>query len=354
MVRVRTTRKVRGAKMLGLMLCGVLLGACMDATGTRAGGEPPPITLRVGTDDPQGRPASNQIEQFAREVHERSGGDLRIAPVFHAVGVGQSEWDQKVARRVVTGGLDMGLIPARAWDTEGVTTLRPLNAPFLVDSDQRLKAVVSDDDLSKDLMSGLTRTGVVGLALYPEGLRHLFVFDTDHISPSSLAGARVRSPKSHTTWAIFEALGAEPTDDRVGDAIDAVESEFALAATFPEASAVVGNLTLFPKVNSLVVNSDRFAELEPAHQQILREAALATREWAVDVLPQDAELAAAYCDAGGTVVLADEAELGRLRAAVRPVTDMLREDPETAALLHRISTMVRPLPAGRPVAGCAR
>ena len=33
----------------------------------------------------------------------------------------------------MTGELEMGLIPARAWDTEGVTSLRALHAPFLVD-----------------------------------------------------------------------------------------------------------------------------------------------------------------------------------------------------------------------------
>ena len=37
----------------------------------------------------------------------------------------------------------MGLIPSRAWDTEGVTSLRALNAPFLIDSDELLDEVVS-------------------------------------------------------------------------------------------------------------------------------------------------------------------------------------------------------------------
>ena len=335
------------------VLAGGLLTACIGAPGTRAGGEPPPITLRMGTDDPAGRPASNQIEQFAREVELRSDGRLRILPVFQAAGMNQSDWDQKVARLVVSGELDMGMVPARAWDTDGVTTLRPLNAPFLIDSDERLEAIVSDDDLSGDLMAGLDSVGVTGLALLPEGLRHLFMFDRQDITQADFGGARIRSPRSDTTWALLAALGATPTDDPFDETVRGAESEFALAATLPRTSAVIGNLTLFPKVNSLVVNGERFAELEPEHQQALRDAALATRDWAIDLLPHDAELAAAFCDAGDTVLLAGEAELDQIRTAARPVMDVLRKDAETAGLIDRVSTLTSQVGTSRPVRACS-
>jgi hypothetical protein len=66
------------------------------------------------------------------------------------------------------------MIPARAWDTEGVTSLRALHAPFLVTSDE-LVAEIVDGELADELLAGLEDVGVTGLALLPEGLRHLSI-----------------------------------------------------------------------------------------------------------------------------------------------------------------------------------
>ena len=95
-----------------------------------------PLTLRIGTNDGDDAPAAASIEEFASQVDALSGGAVAIEPAWRAGGPDpHQDWDQVVARMVVSGELDMGLIPARAWDTEGVLSLRPLVAPFLVDSD---------------------------------------------------------------------------------------------------------------------------------------------------------------------------------------------------------------------------
>jgi TRAP-type C4-dicarboxylate transport system substrate-binding protein len=58
--------------------------------GTKAGGSAAPVTLRLGADDPRGRVAGDQIEEFARQVRQLSGGALRIEPVWRAVGEGSA------------------------------------------------------------------------------------------------------------------------------------------------------------------------------------------------------------------------------------------------------------------------
>ena len=113
---------------------------------------------------------------------------MRIEPVWNAAGdTGDDDWDQKVARMVVAGELDMGLIPTRAWDTEGVTSLRALNAPFLITSDE-LAAQVASSELAGTMLAGLDTVGVTGLALLPEGLRHVFSFG-DPCSPRATSRA---------------------------------------------------------------------------------------------------------------------------------------------------------------------
>ncbi|UZX02187.1 hypothetical protein F8G81_05820 [Arthrobacter sp. CDRTa11] len=66
----------------------------------------------------------------ARQAKELSGGRILIEPVWKAVGEDKADWDQAVARGVMTGDFDMALVPARAWDTEGVTSFTALTPRF--------------------------------------------------------------------------------------------------------------------------------------------------------------------------------------------------------------------------------
>ncbi|QSR31514.1 hypothetical protein CFI00_13575 [Nocardioides sp. S5] len=319
----------------------ISLTACTSTsgTGTRSGGTPPPVVLTMGTEDPQGRPASNQIEEFARQVAVLTDGTVRIEPRFRVLGgPNVPAWDQEVARMVVGGELDLGMIPARAWDTEGVTTMRALNTPLLLTSDEAVHSVVGDEDLVRDLLTGLDDIGITGLTLVPEGIRRLWSVDGRPGVVDRLAeGGRVRAPRSETTWAVLEALGARPTDAEIDSATVAVESQLSLSETLPGGSSLVGDVALFAKVNSLVANAAAYDDLTEDQQDGLREAAAATRDWAIATQVGDEELARAFCDEGGTIVHEGPAAAGRVRATVGSVTAGLRQDPATAALIDRIS-----------------
>ena len=332
--------------LLVLALAAAVLAGCGGGEATKAGGSGAPVTLRIGTDDGPGRPASDAIEEFARQVKELSGGKLRIEPVWQAAGQGNRDWDQRVARMVVRGDLDLGMIPARAWDTEGVMSLRALHAPFLVTSDELLDQVVKSE-LAAEMLAGLDRAGVVGLALLPESLRHPFGFGKPLRSPGDYAGALVRTPRSDVSYALFEALGAR-ADDLDGDAFDqaiadgslaAAESAFVLASSLPAATVATGNVTFFPKVNSLVVNADVFGGLHDEQRGILEEAAARTLAWAIGSTSTDAEAAKAFCGSGGAVVLASGADVAALEQATSPVYAELERDAETKSLIEAIRAL---------------
>ena len=336
-----TARPWRRVGALAVMSITMTACTALPGTSTKAGGQPQPVTLTVGTDDPQGAPAANQIEEFARQVEKRSHGGLAIQPRFRAVGEGQTSWDQKVAGLVVAGDLDLGMIPARAWDALGVDTLRALNTPFLVTTDELTNRVVSDPDVATDLMSGLDAAGVTGLALVPEGMRHLFLYGEPQLTVAGLDGAKLRAPRSDTTWAFYEALGAHPDDANLDVTHAAAESSYALAPDTTRKTTAIGNLTLFPKVNTLVVNSDRHQDLSEEQRRVLREAAQATRDWAITANKDDASQATTFCESGGAVVNAADDVVAAFRAAAKPVTAMLRHDARTADLISRIQKMAR-------------
>jgi hypothetical protein len=108
------------------------------------------------------------------------------------------------------------------------------------------------------------------------------------------------------------------------------------------------NLTLYPKVNVLVIGPDALERLTAEQRDLLRQAADDVRELAIRDLPDEREAAAAYCDFGGGVALTTDDALAELRDAVTPVYAELEADSSTATVLDRIVALKASLP--QPVA----
>lgn len=307
-------------------------GCATTAADKAGGGVADPIVLTIGTDDNPGRPSGQQIEHFASRVAELSDGGLRIEPRWRAAGV-VPDWDQEVARMVAAGDLDLGLVPSRAFDTEGVTSLTALNAPFLITSDA-LVADVIRSDLADDLMSGLGTAGVIGLSMFPAGLRHPFGVTAPLTGPEDYVGSSIRSPTSATVQALFEALGAT-TNDEEFDATrsDGMESGYLES---PDVAFATGNVTFFPKVLVLVVNTDTMDGLDPEQQDILLAAATETQDWAVENTLSDRDAALRWCRDGGTVVRASDSDVEAMVLAAEEVTRELAADPLTRRLIDEI------------------
>jgi TRAP-type C4-dicarboxylate transport system substrate-binding protein len=322
---------------------------CDSGDGTdKAGGSGNPVTLRLATPDRPGLPGARAIEHFRDEVAEASDGSVRITPVYEAAGKGP-RFDQAVADLVRSGRMEMALIPARAWDEYGVTSLSALQAPFLIRDQAALNEVVTGE-LAAPMMQGLRRTGVTGLALLPENLRHPFAFSGALRTPRDFAGAEIRAPLSEATFALLRALGAEPVDlegDELKQAINdgsvvAAESAFDLAGpTLPRIGTGTSNITFFPKVNVLVANSAALRDLPESARTALDAAAANTLDWVTRTNRDDRDAALSYCREGGRVVAARPADIERLVEASRPVYTDLERDAVTKRFIERVRALVQ-------------
>ena len=196
-------------RTIGLLaVLGATLTACSpdpQSTPTSTRAETPaldseasrPTVLRLGTGDAKTAPAADHIRWFAKRVDDLTDGRVRIKPVWLAAG-DVEHFETSMAQKTIDGDLDLALVATRAWDTVGVKTLTPLNAPFLVTSDELVAQVVSEP-IRDDLLTGLPEVGVVGIDLWPEGLRHPFGFAEPLNGPSDYEGALIRAPYSRTT-----------------------------------------------------------------------------------------------------------------------------------------------------------
>jgi TRAP-type C4-dicarboxylate transport system substrate-binding protein len=339
------------ATKTGFKLVCLAVVAVVGATGTgcdtgdasKAGGSEPPLTLRLVTAEQPNQPAAPAIKEFARQVRHVSDGRIRVTIEWED---SSRSWDQRAARKVVGGEFDLGWIPARAWDTEGVTSLRALHAPFLIDHDA-LTHEVTRGDLGGEMMRGLEKADVVGLALIPEGLRHPVGFRKPLLGPADYEGAVFRAPRSHTSYALIRALGAIPADLASEGIIRGVRSEslrgadssYQLVSTLPPPAIFTGNVTLYPKVNTLVANADTYDGLTSEQRQLLNQAADRTVDSVRAEAVDDGVAAERLCRAGGAVVNAVPADVRALKRAARPVYAELAEDRATAAMIEQIRAL---------------
>ena len=201
-------------------------------------------------------------------------------------------------------------MPPRAFDELGVDSLRALNTPFLIESEAAVEAVL-DDGIRKDLLAGLPAAGVVGLDLFPAGLRHPFGFDAPLLGAADYQddpGAAL----SETVTQMFAALGATVTDAEASSQQRGAESAYAWAP----GPIATGNVTYFPKVTTLGGRCRRAPTYEissvgPAPGSRGRHARIGM----FSAQASDLEDAAQYCADGGRIVAATQT---RSRACARP------------------------------------
>ena len=333
----------------------VVLSTLLAAACSSTGDEPSatqsttsdPIVIRLGTGDPRGRPDTPVVERFADAVEQLSDGGIRVEVVWEAGGDSSDPngFEKGVVGLVQDGELDLGWIAARAWDTVGVKSFQALQAPFLI-TDQGLLTEVLASPMADEMLAGMDEAGVVGLGLIPDGLRHPMGYTAPMTSLQDFDGADIRLVPSETTEALVRALGGRPVYGLTGDAlahaissgdVDGTEISLELAATIaPKGSVLTGNVVLFPQVKTLFANQDLMGSLSDEQQAILAAAAEEAYTFATDAATEDSQ---AFCDAGGDVATASEADIAAMQQAARPVYQMLEADPQTKSFIDQIQTL---------------
>ena len=350
--------------VLMVVLSTVLAAACSSAGEEPSPTQPPasdPVVIRLGTGDPRGRPDTPVVERFAEVVEEMSDGGMRVDLIWEAGGDSSTGFEQGVVGLVQDGELDLGWIAARAWDTVGVTSFQALQAPFLI-TDHELLTEVLAGSMADEMIVGLGDVGLVGLGLYPDGLRYPLGYTAPMTSLEDFDGADIRLVPSEATEALVRALGGRPVYGLTGDALDAAiasgdvdgtEISLGLAESIaPKGSVVTGNVVLFPRVNTLFAGQDLMDSLSDEQETILAAAAEETHAFATSATTEDFR---AYCETGAEVVIASEADVAALERAARPVYRLLEADPATKAFIDEIQGLKEghtvvdaPTPCGGP------
>ena len=145
------------------------------------------------------KPSNLPLAEFKRQVETLSGGSMTRddpAPEPSTTSIRRAPTGRS-STRSRAGAFQMAVVPARAWSAAGVTSLKALQAPFLFESDEHVAAVVDELRSRQDLLGGFEGSGVTGLTLFPESLRHLFSFGEPMLTPADVKGRTIRAISSH-------------------------------------------------------------------------------------------------------------------------------------------------------------
>ena len=258
----------------------ILAGAALAAGGASrhaAASQAKARKLRIGyllpTDSQLGAGATAMAEEVAR----RTGGRILIEQFPNSALGGEVE----MLRGVQLGSIDLAFITGAP-----LPNILPeagiFNIPFLFDSLAHAHAVM-DGPIGDSYLRLLSGKDMVALAWGENGLRHLTNSKRPVASPDDLKGMKLRVPQSPVMLLGFQALGAEVGELSFPELYAALEAgvfdgeENPIATILSAQFAQVQRfLTLSGHIYDpavIVMSSDAHADLSPADQAIILEAA---------------------------------------------------------------------------------
>jgi TRAP-type C4-dicarboxylate transport system substrate-binding protein len=244
------------------------------------------------------------------------------------------------------GKADLGLANARAWDTQSITSFQALQTPFLI-TDIALAKAVATSTIATRMLDSITEVGVVGLTLWPEDLHHpvSLLPGTALLSPDDFSGLTVYTPSSGVSQALLRAFGANPTD--LINNIQAAETGLRWGNSLLTPATATGNVTFFPDFRVLFANRLALELLSDEQLAVLHQAATAMQKKAIADQPGELQAGLAWCEKGGTIVLANAQQLADFEGAALPVREMIKEDAlnaEFIAAILELKEKVEPSP----------
>lgn len=338
------------ALVFGVAACGDDDGDSGGET-TGGGGE---VTLKLGYVTTPQHPYGLAVDKFVADVAAASEGRITIETIPTYQG-----GDVPLLNDVRGGTVELASVSSAIWDTQGVNSFQALQAPFLVNRLDLAKEVLSGE-IAQDMLKGVDKVGLVGLAIHEGGLRKPVGAKKALKTPADFRGAKIRAPESRVLAEGLAALGAEATPLPLGEVylalkngqVDGMEANYGLIDTqkYDEvAQFVTGNVNLWPFPTVLVANKAAFDGLSEDDQKVLTDVAAGIPGFSIEIFTNPAPDAPNFvknlCDKGMTFAIASAENQAALQEAAQAGIDKLSEaDAETGEFIKRIQEVKDGLP----------
>ncbi|WP_157264245.1 TRAP transporter substrate-binding protein [Azohydromonas aeria] len=324
----------------GLTRRSMLTAALLVAAGAQAQGFEE-RTIRMGHPVNADHPISIGTRKFAEIVSERSGGKLKVRE-YPALQLG-NEMQQLSA---LAGGVQEMFAPGTAPVATMVKEFGLLDLPFLVSTPAQADALL-DGPFGQALLAKLPEKGLVGLAFWENGFRHVSNSKRPIRRLEDLDGLKIRVQQNPVFIDTFKALRTNPVPMSFAElygaleskALDAQENPYLITRTAKlyEAQKYLSATGHAYGVIVVLVSKKFWDKLSAQEQQLLRAAALEARDRERQESRQQARKAVEELKAAGMQFNeVSEPERERMRLATRPVVERVLQtyDPAVVRLLR--------------------
>lgn len=301
-----------------IAMCGMatmlVLPACSSSTENTSG----KTQLMLAVETSEGDPLADMLLAFADEVQNSLGDSVEVV-VQTGGAIGDEE---AVLQGLRAGAIDIAAVSGSVANLDPTFTI--MDMPFLF-TDRDTVSEFLDGPYGDELSDSLVETvGARVLAFGENGFRQI----TNNVRPintsADLDGLKIRVPGNPARVALFEALGAAPTQIDIGEAylaldqgvLDGQENPLKVidAFSFYEKQKYLSLTSHIYSPVYLTVNEDSWQELSPEIQEGLQTAADAAAATSRSAGAEaDEQLLTKFEEAGVEV---NEADVNQLSEAV--------------------------------------
>jgi TRAP-type C4-dicarboxylate transport system substrate-binding protein len=291
------------------------------------------LAVRLGGYSPPDSIHGRGLARIAEEFVELVGTDVDVEIEYNVLDAGRQA--RELLDEVEAGALTLCYF-STSYLADRVPEVGIIDLPYLFESPDHAHRVL-DGELGRELSERTSRsTGLVPLAYWDNGVRHISNRVRPVLTPEDCAGLRIRLQPSWAHDSYFRALGAVPvcTDLREGiemlrrGAVDAQENPLANFVTYG-VHELHRHLTLTAHAfgaRGLYASAVQLAGWPEDHRRALaRAASTAALEQRVLARRSDQDLQAWLAEAGCMVVELTADQRSAFEAAAQPVLELARQ-----------------------------
>jgi len=298
-------------------------------------------TIRIGHPVNTDHPISFGVKKFSDIVAAKSGGKLKVRE-FPSLQLG-NEMQQLSA---LAGGVQEMFAPGTAPVAGMVKDFALLDLPFLVETPEQADALL-DGPFGQALLAKLPEKGLVGLAFWENGFRHVTNSKRPIKRLEDLEGLKIRVQQNPVFIETFKALKTNPVPMSFAElygaleskALDAQENPYLItrSAKLYETQKYLSSTSHAYGVIVLLVSKKFWDKLSVDEQKVLQAAAIEARDHERKISRAQAKRAIdELTSAGMQYDQLPASEIARMRRATQGVVDRVLQtyDPALVKLLQ--------------------
>jgi tripartite ATP-independent transporter DctP family solute receptor len=332
-------------KVISSFLALVLLMGILAACGGKATNQSAPdngdkaegssgdgyeeATIRLAYNLPQDHHISVGVEQFAKNVTEKSGGKVKVQ-VYPA---GQLLSDKEMNQSILTGGVEMGLNSATLWAST-VPAMGIFDVPYVF-HDYEAAGKALSGDMGDKLKSAMEEKGAKVLLFADYGFAQFANNVRPLKSPKDFKGLKIRSIGDIPSE-LIKSYGASPVFMGAGEVYMALQRNTVDGATSGTTAMLqrkYDEVVKYLTINNyaylefiLAVNKAYWDKLPAKTQKLIEETAAETEQWIREqAKAEDTRTAKELENKGVEVYVVPKEDLKVWKDEAKPVYDIFEK-----------------------------